>query len=58
MICFVVVAASTFAGEELPLGVNTDNFTKLSCKELFKFVSRIFTAIVISLYLSLREYHV
>ena len=58
MICFVGVATSAFAGEELPLGSNTDNFTKLSFKELFKFVSRIFTAVVISWYLSLSEYHV
>jgi hypothetical protein len=58
MICFVGVATSTFAGEELPLGSNTDNFTKLSFKELFNFVSRILIAIVISWYLSLSEYHV
>jgi hypothetical protein len=58
MICFVGVATSTFAGEELALGSNTDDFTKLSFKELLKFVTRIFTAVVISWYLSPSEYHV
>jgi len=58
MICCVGVATSTFAGEEIPLGSNTDNCRKLSFEELLKFVARIFTENVISWYLSLSEYQV
>jgi hypothetical protein len=63
MIRFVGIATyldlcrSTFAGEELSVGSNTDNFKKLSFKELLKFVARIFTEIVILRYIFLSEYH-